>query len=74
MAPIGKIRDGDMIRLDAEAGTLEVLVDADELEDAHGAAHRSVGKDARLRPRTVRRLPRAGARADHGASAFGGVN
>lgn len=28
---IGKIRDGDMMRLDAEAGTMEVLVDADEL-------------------------------------------
>ena len=26
--PIAKIRDGDMIRLDADAGTLEVLVDA----------------------------------------------
>ncbi|MHA6721228.1 phosphogluconate dehydratase [Sphingomonas sp. RS6] len=25
--PIGKVRDGDIIRLDAEAGTLEVLVD-----------------------------------------------
>ena len=28
--PIGKLREGDMIRLDAVAGTLEVLVDADE--------------------------------------------
>ena len=28
---IGKIRDGDMLRLDAEAGTMELLVDADEL-------------------------------------------
>ena len=28
--PIAKIRDGDMIRLDADAGTLEVLVDAAE--------------------------------------------
>ncbi|GBD47322.1 phosphogluconate dehydratase [Methylopila sp. Yamaguchi] len=28
--PIGKIRDGDVIRVDAEAGTLEVLVDAAE--------------------------------------------
>ena len=28
--PIGKLREGDMIRLDAAAGTLEVLVDADE--------------------------------------------
>lgn len=28
--PIGKLREGDMIRLDAAAGTLEALVDADE--------------------------------------------
>jgi phosphogluconate dehydratase len=27
--PIGKIRDGDIIRLDAEAGTLEILVEAE---------------------------------------------
>ena len=30
--PIAKIRDGDMIRLDASAGTLEVLVPAEEFE------------------------------------------
>ena len=29
-APIGKIRDGDIIRLDADAGTLEALVGAEE--------------------------------------------
>ncbi len=28
--PIGRLREGDMIRLDAAAGTLEVLIDADE--------------------------------------------
>ncbi|MEE2952908.1 MAG: phosphogluconate dehydratase [Pseudomonadota bacterium] len=28
--PISKIRDGDMVRLDGENGTLEILVDADE--------------------------------------------
>jgi phosphogluconate dehydratase len=28
--PIGLVRDGDLVRLDAEAGTLEVLVPADE--------------------------------------------
>jgi phosphogluconate dehydratase len=30
--PIAKIRDGDMIRIDADAGMLEVLVDAKEFE------------------------------------------
>ena len=28
--PIGKLRDGDIVRLDGEAGTLEALVDAAE--------------------------------------------
>ncbi len=28
--PLGKVRDGDMMRLDAEAGTIEALVPADE--------------------------------------------
>ncbi len=28
--PIGKLRDGDVVRLDAEAGVLEALVDATE--------------------------------------------
>ena len=28
--PLGKVRDGDLVRLDAEAGTLEVLVPAAE--------------------------------------------
>ncbi|TFW06041.1 phosphogluconate dehydratase, partial [Oxalobacteraceae bacterium OM1] len=28
--PLGKVRDGDLIRLDAEAGTLEAVVPADE--------------------------------------------
>src|SRR6185312_7082694 len=26
--PLGKVRDGDIVRLDAEAGTLDALVDA----------------------------------------------
>jgi phosphogluconate dehydratase len=30
--PIGKLRDGDLIRLDAERGTLDVLIDAAELD------------------------------------------
>lgn len=31
--PIGRIRDGDMIRLDAETGTIEILVDDTELTE-----------------------------------------
>ena len=37
--PIGKLREGDMIRLDANAGTLEVLVDADEWASRSHAAN-----------------------------------
>jgi phosphogluconate dehydratase len=35
--PIAKIRDGDMIRLDAVAGTLEALVPADEWDERESA-------------------------------------
>lgn len=36
--PIGKVRDGDILRLDAEAGTLEALVPADEWDARDHAA------------------------------------
>jgi phosphogluconate dehydratase len=36
--PIGKVRDGDILRLDAENGTLEALVPADEWEAREQAA------------------------------------
>jgi phosphogluconate dehydratase len=36
--PIARIRDGDMIRLDAEAGTLEVMVDKAEFEERQATA------------------------------------
>jgi phosphogluconate dehydratase len=37
--PIGRIRDGDLIRLDAEAGTLEVKVEAAEFAARPPAAY-----------------------------------
>src|SRR5690606_9586678 len=40
--PLGRLREGDLIRLDGEAGTLEALVDADEWaarEPAPNTAH-----------------------------------
>ena len=44
--PIGKLREGDMIRLDAVAGTLEVLVDADEWNArSHAPNTAPVGQD-----------------------------
>ena len=58
---IAKIRDGDMIRLDAEAGTLEVLVAADDLKTRMAPRIDLSESEPRLRTRAVRRLPRAGA-------------
>ncbi|MEO5321812.1 phosphogluconate dehydratase [Mesorhizobium sp. CC13] len=68
---IGRIHDGDIVRLDAEAGTLEVLVPAAELanrpkpvcdlsENEHG-----IGRELFAGFRQMV------GRADHGASAFG---
>ncbi|GLS30016.1 6-phosphogluconate dehydratase [Mesorhizobium albiziae] len=68
---IGKVRNGDMVRLDAEAGTLEVLVEAAELktrmvpridlsENTHGFGRELFAGFREL-----------ALRADHGASAFG---
>ena len=58
---IGKIRDGDMIRLDAEAGTLEVLVHAGRTRGARPASCADlIGQRVRLRPRAVRRVPADG--------------
>jgi len=68
---IGRIRDGDMIRVDGEAGVLEALVTADELagrpaplpdlsDNAHGFGRELFEGFRRL-----------ATRAEHGASAFG---
>ena len=60
--PISKLRDGDMLRLDAEAGTLTFLGDERELLLAHAGDRRSAPRAFRHGPRAVRRLPRAGRR------------
>jgi phosphogluconate dehydratase len=68
---IGKVRDGEMIRLDADAGTLEVTVPADELsaravpEIDLSANEHGFGRELFA---GFRRLV---GRADEGASAFG---
>jgi phosphogluconate dehydratase len=68
---IGKVRDGDMMLLDADAGTLEVLVDAAELKRRMvpridlSANTYGFGRELFAGFREL-----AG-RADHGASAFG---
>jgi phosphogluconate dehydratase len=72
--PLAKVRDGDVIRLDAELGTLEVFVDADEL------AARDVidGPPTELDWMGTGRelfgaLRRAVGPADEGASVFGAL-
>ncbi len=69
--PIARIRDGDMIRLDCEKGTLEVLVDAAEFSwrvpasvDL-AAAHEDFGRELFAGMRAL-----VGS-ADRGASVFG---
>jgi phosphogluconate dehydratase len=68
---IGKVRDGDLVRLDAEAGTLEVLAPAGELE-----ARAIVAPDLSANGHGFGRELFAGfralaVRADEGASCFG---
>jgi phosphogluconate dehydratase len=68
---IGRIRDGDIIRLDADNGTLEVLAPASEL-----AVRKVPDIDLSANEHGFGRELFAGfrqmvARADHGASAFG---
>ena len=70
---IAKIRDGDMIRLDAPNGRLEILVDAAEFaarDDAtEDLSHNHVGVG-----REMFGVFRGNVgRADQGASIFGGV-
>jgi phosphogluconate dehydratase len=70
---IGKIRDGDMVRLDAAAGTLEVKVDADvwaarAVEQIDLSANQSgVGRELFAAFRNVVST------ADTGASVFAGL-
>jgi phosphogluconate dehydratase len=67
---IAKIRNGDIVRLDAIAGTLEVLVDADEFDAREAASsdlssyHDGIGRELFASFRA------AAGRADQGASVF----
>ncbi|PRY30376.1 phosphogluconate dehydratase [Umezawaea tangerina] len=72
--PLGRVRDGDVVRLDAETGTLEVFVDANELADrpmvdfpADAQAWTGTGREL------FAALRRAVGPADRGASVFGPV-
>ncbi|GGA73822.1 phosphogluconate dehydratase [Nitratireductor aestuarii] len=67
---IAKVRDGDMVRVDAEAGTLELLVDAQELAsrtvEPVDLSHRQHGMGREL----FAAFRRIAGRADEGASIF----
>ena len=58
--PLARMRDGDMIRLDAEKGTLEVLVDAPTLAAREPVTAGPSTNDYGLGARAVRRVPRCG--------------
>jgi phosphogluconate dehydratase len=69
--PLAKVRDGDVIRLDTEAGTLDVLVDAAEW-DARAAATANLDANQHGVGRELFFNARANASgAEQGASTFG---
>jgi phosphogluconate dehydratase len=69
--PLGKLRDGDIVRLDATAGTLDALVDAAEWAARVPATHDGDGHHHGLGRELFALLRNAVGAADRGASAFG---
>ncbi len=70
--PIARLRDGDVVRLDCDAGTLDVLVDPAEFAGRQAAApshqdQRGTGREL------FGAMRRAVGRADEGAHVFGTV-
>jgi len=70
--PIARIRDGDMVRLDADAGTLDVLVDARDFAMRHPADADLAANEFGFGRELFAGFRRMAGRADHGAAAFGG--
>jgi phosphogluconate dehydratase len=69
--PIGKVQDGDIVRLDAEAGTLEVLVPAGDLALRPNATADLSANEFGFGRELFTGFRAMAARADLGASAFG---
>ena len=67
---IGRIQDGDMIRLDAEAGTLEVLVGMEELKARPRPAKDLAANDFGMGRELFRAMRANVSGADQGASLF----
>jgi phosphogluconate dehydratase len=69
--PLGKLRDGDVIRLDAIAGTLDALVDADAWAARTPTRCDLTTHHAGLGRELFTLMRNAVGAADHGASVFG---
>ena len=69
--PLAKLRDGDMVRLDAEAGTLEALVDAAEWSARAPVTADLSGNDHGLGRELFAHLRRNVGGAETGASLMG---
>jgi len=68
---IGKVRDGDMVRLDAETGTLEVIVPEAELSRRKVPAVDLTGNEYGFGRELFAGFRQLAGRADQGAAAFG---
>ncbi|MBN9236776.1 MULTISPECIES: phosphogluconate dehydratase [Phyllobacteriaceae] len=69
--PIARVHDGDIVRLDADAGTLEVLVEAGEFAVRPAASADLSEHEFGLGRELFAGFRQMATRADHGASAFG---
>ncbi|MDR7303123.1 phosphogluconate dehydratase [Haloactinomyces albus] len=67
--PLAKLQDGDIVRLDSDHGTLEVLVPDDELASRHPASGATSGQFGTGRE-LFAAFRRTVGRADQGASVF----
>lgn len=67
---IGRVMEGDLLRLDAEAGTLELLVDADELDIRETAEHDPSSSEFGFGRELFAGFRNRVGRADEGAAVF----
>jgi phosphogluconate dehydratase len=68
--PIGKVRDGDMIRLDAERGELSALVPTDEWNERRHARRRCSDSEHGTGRELFSFMRKAVNEAESGASVF----
>ncbi|WP_193177172.1 phosphogluconate dehydratase [Oricola nitratireducens] len=68
--PIARVRNGDMVRVDAVAGTLEVLVPADEFTARDAASEDLTGNSFGTGRELFETFRRVAGHADQGASVF----